>query len=198
MNKIGYLATIIASFVLVSCSKKFPVNESAKVLILNPNNDDLDLHINNEFVRDVTKKVGHVYLNQGDFNFSIIKDGKTENEVIIEIDSDEADRSSFDNEHVKLVNSNLTNDYVLVDCSAAYSEDENAAYTIKEKYIDQPSIQLEYISYQYFRMGWEKLPNNLSGYGDLTIYKLFYIPEEYTTKSDEEILKYCATQGLYE
>ncbi|MEW7289033.1 hypothetical protein [Aquimarina sp. 2304DJ70-9] len=195
MTRITLVFVLMISFTFLSCSKNFPVDIAAKVLLLNPAKDSLNIHVNNELVRSVTAKVGHIYLEQNEYDVSIIQNGKEENKVTLEIDSDEADRSTHDSEHVTLINSNQKNDYVLVDCSAAYTE--GTEYTIKEKYIDQAIIKLDYITYEYFRMGWQKLPNNLFGYGDLSIYKLFYIPEEYVSKSDKEIIEYCVAHGLY-
>ncbi|GAA4276802.1 hypothetical protein [Aquimarina mytili] len=195
MNRIILVSTLMISLMFLSCSKNFPVDTSVKVLILNPAKDSMNIHVNNELIRSVTAKLGHIYLGENEYDFSITKNGKEVNKLILDIDSDEADRSSYDSEHITLINTNPTNDFVLIDCSAAYTEGKE--YTIKEKYIDQSIIKSDYITYEYFRMGWQKLPDNLFGYGDLSIYKLFYIPEEYVAKSDKEILEYCIANGLY-
>ena len=56
---------------------------------------------------------------------------------------------------------------MLVDCSAMYYE--NIEYEIANKFIDQSVITLENVMYKYFRLGWEKLPETIDGYGDLSI-----------------------------
>ncbi len=195
MNRTIYLLGIVFGLMLISCSKKHPVETSVKVAILNPTKDSLNVYINNEFVRNVTSQIGYVYLTEDSFEFSIRKNKNEENKVTLDIDSDDSNKLSNDLQKVRLINANMKNDYVLIDCSAAYYE--GIEYTIKEKFINKSIIEFDSIYYMYFRLSWEKLPKDISGYGDLSMYKLCYIPEQYIVKSDKEILKYCSSKGIF-